>query len=245
MKRTILLLLVGAATGSVAVTANAAAPASSTNAATHSASATPISASEVAAVTAPLNPLTGQPISAETLTRILKVKTLQADIAGQDLRRVRAERQMNGPLPGSAGPVPPPVAPAVKDKSKGKPYGKQGKPTVARAHSLVPLAAVSPVAGILTEHGVRYALLQIHGQGKMARVGDTFMGHHVGAITATTVTLDGLRFRPDQAVSTIADVEQPLSAATAATAGATAGGPHPIYPPLRGPLPQLSTVLNR
>lgn len=231
MKRTFLLLLCCMATAGV----SAATPAAS-------APVTPIRASDVAAVTAPLNPLTGQPISAETLSRLLKVKTLQADIATQDLKRVRAERQMNGagPIPVAAGS--PPAAPAqgvAPVKVKITPHDKHHKPVVS--HAAPPVAPVSPVAGILTENGVRYALLQIHGQGKMARVGDTFMGHHVDAITASTVTLDGLNFRSDRAVSTIADVPP---ATPVPMAGGNAMGPRPIYPPLRGPLPQLSSVLG-
>lgn len=232
MKRNVLLLLCSMGAAGASGLASAAAPAP----------AAPIKASDVAAVTAPLNPLTGQPISAETLSRLLKVKTLQADIATQDLKRVRAERQMNGagPVPGVAGSppaAPGQAAPAVKDKPK--PRDKHHKP--AESHAAPPAAPVSPVAGILTENGVRYALLQIHGQGKMARVGDTFMGHHVNAVTASTVTIDGLIFRPDQAVSTIANV-QPATPVSLAAGGAR--GPRPIYPPLPGPLPQLPSVLG-
>lgn len=149
-----------------------------------------------------VNPMTGEALSIEELRGSLATATLLAQIAEQNFKTAQSQSQIAqlrfvAIAPKADAPKPVSLAtalPAAHAEPK-RPPRARAMVAPPLAMPLAPVLVQSPVTGIMTQNGARYAVLQLSGKGEMAKIGDIVQGRHVDAIDASGVTLDG-RFYP-------------------------------------------------
>jgi hypothetical protein len=143
--------------------------------------------------------MTGERLSTETLKASLVDATLQAQIDEQNFKAAQARSQLSQ-LKFSAASVPPapppekPVLAAAPQPTKALHKKMPPAAPVAAVAAMAPPAPVpvqSPVAGVMEQGGVLYALLQFGDKGEMAKSGEIIDGHHLDAVTQSGVVLDG------------------------------------------------------
>ncbi|WP_320534243.1 hypothetical protein [Robbsia andropogonis] len=210
-----------------------------------------------------VNPMTGQALSTEELRSSLQDETLRAEIMAQRLKGAQAESQMQqlkfvGVVP-SGGPLPPKEMTLADVPKPAKVAAAPKKAPRKESEAALPPAQIvkvaSPVTGVMTQGGVRYAVLQINGEGVMARAGETVHGRHVDRVDGDSVVLDGHVYAVATPISEIASVDTQARADGAGlmsnrlmpvTGGVTSTNtPNPFANNANGGLPPLTSVLSR
>ncbi|MGF7191847.1 hypothetical protein JOE11_004920 [Robbsia andropogonis] len=210
-----------------------------------------------------VNPMTGQALSTEELRSSLQDETLRAEIMAQRLKGAQAESQMQqlkfvGVVP-SGGPLPPKEMTLADVPKPAKVAAAPKKAPRKETESALPPAPIvkvaSPVTGVMTKGGVRYAVLQIDGEGVMARAGETVHGRHVDRVDGDSVVLDGHVYAVATPISEIASVDRQARAEGAGptanrlmpvTGGVTSTNtPNPFANNANGGLPPLTSVLSQ
>jgi hypothetical protein len=143
--------------------------------------------------------MTGERLSTEKLKASLVDVTLQAQIEEQNFKAAQARSQLSQ-LKFSAAAVPPATPPekavpaAAPEPTKAV-HKKVPAPAPVAAVAVVappaPVPQQSPVAGVMEQGGVLYALLQFGDKGEMAKTGEVVDGHHLDSVSQSGVVLDG------------------------------------------------------